>query len=93
MADIGLEGRLCASRRIAKEPTGVRWIPDRCIGEPVEVIHQIPQGGLSIGPTAGVVEETDDTGILLSVTDTERGSVEHRFFTWATVAQISAPLG
>jgi hypothetical protein len=76
------------------EPTGVQRIADRWKGEPVEVIHQLQQGGgLSIGPTAGILEETDDTGILLSVTDTERGSVEHRFFPWATVVQIIAPLG
>ncbi len=77
-----------------EQPTGVQWIADRWRGEPVEVIHQIQQGGaLSIGPTAGVVEETDDTGILLSVTDTERGSVEHRFFPWSTIVQVIAPLG
>jgi hypothetical protein len=76
------------------EPTGVQRIPDRWRGEPVEVIHQIQQeDGLSIGPTAGIVEETDDTGILLSVTDTQRGSVEHRFFPWTTIVQIIAPLG
>jgi hypothetical protein len=40
------------------EPTGVQRIADRWRGEPVEVIHQIQQdGGLSIGPTAGIVEE------------------------------------
>jgi hypothetical protein len=60
------------------EQTGVQRIPDRWRGEPVEVIHQIQQGsGLSIGPTTGVVEETDVTGILISVTD----------------PQIIAPLG
>jgi len=76
------------------EPTGVQRIADRWRGEPVEVIHQVQQGsGLSIGPTARVVEETDDTGILLSVTDTQRGSVEHHFFPWATLVQIIAPLG
>jgi hypothetical protein len=76
------------------EPTGVQRIADRWRGEPVEVIHQVHQdGGLSIGPTAGVVEETDETGMLLSVTDAQRGSVEHRFFPWATIVQIVAPLG
>jgi hypothetical protein len=76
------------------EPRGIQRIPDRWRGEPVEVIHQIQRDGvLSIGPTAGVVEETDDTGILLSVTDAQRGSVEHRFFPWATIVQIVAPLG
>ena len=78
----------------AVEPTGVQRIADRWRGEPVEVIHQIQRDGvLSMGPTAGVVEETDDTGILLSVTDAQRGSVEHRFFPWATIVQIIAPLG
>jgi len=76
------------------EPTGVQRIADRWRDEPVEVIHQIQQdGGLSIGPTAGVVEETDDTGMLLSVTDAQRGSVEHRFFPWATIVQVIVPLG
>ncbi len=76
------------------EPTGAQRIADRWRGEPVEVIHQVHQdGGLSIGPTTGIVEETDDTGILLSVTDTQRGSVEHRFFPWTTLVQIIAPLG
>jgi len=64
------------------------------MGEPVEVIHYIQQAGvLSLGPTAGVLEESDDTGILLSVTDPQRGSVEHRFFPWSSVVQIIAPLG
>jgi hypothetical protein len=64
------------------------------MGEPVEVIHHIQQAGvLSLGPTAGVLEESDDTGVLLSVTDPQRGSVEHRFFPWSSVVQIIAPLG
>ena len=76
------------------EPIGVRRIPDRWMGEPVEVIHHIQQAGvLSVGPTAGVLEESDDTGILLSITDPQRGSVEHRFFPWSSVIQIIAPLG
>lgn len=76
------------------DPTGVRRISDRWIGEPVEVIHHIQQAGvLSLGPTAGVLEESDDTGILLSVTDPQRGSVEHHFFPWSSVVQIIAPLG
>jgi hypothetical protein len=86
--------KLADSEGGAVEPTGVQRIADRWRGEPVEVIHQIQQdGGLSIGPTAGVVEETDDTGMLLSVTDAQRGSVEHRFFPWATIVQVIAPLG
>jgi hypothetical protein len=76
------------------EPTGVQRISDRWRGEPVEVIHQIQQaGGLSVGPTAGVLEESDDTGVLLSVTDPQRGTVEHRFFPWSSVIQMVAPLG
>jgi hypothetical protein len=76
------------------EPKGVRRISDRWMGEPVEVIHHIQQAGvLSVGPTAGVLEESDDTGILLSITDPQRGSVEHRFFPWSSVIQIIAPLG
>ncbi len=86
--------RLADSEGGDMEPTGVQRIADRWKGEPVEVVHQVQQdGGLSIGPTAGIVEETDDTGMLLSVTDPERGTVEHRFFPWATVVQITAPLG
>jgi hypothetical protein len=76
------------------EPTGTRRISDRWRGEPVEVIHHIQQSGvLSVGPTAGVLEESDELGVLLSVTDPQRGSVEHRFFPWATIVQIIAPLG
>ena len=76
------------------DPTGVRRISDRWMGEPVEVIHYIQQAGvLSLGPTAGVLEESDDTDVLLSVTDPQRGSVEHRFFPWSSVVQIIAPLG
>ena len=76
------------------EEAGVQRIADRWRDEPVEVIHYVQQAGvLSVGPTAGIVEETDDTGILLSVTDPQRGSVEHRFFPWATIVQVIAPLG
>jgi hypothetical protein len=64
------------------------------MGEHVEVIHHIQQGGvLSVGPTTGVLEESDDTGVLLSVTDPQQGSVEHRFFPWSSVVQIISPLG
>jgi hypothetical protein len=60
----------------------------------VEVIHHIQQGGvLSVGPTAGVLEESDDTGILLSITDPQRGSVEHRFFPWSSVITMAASVG
>ena len=76
------------------EPKGVRRISDRWMGEPVEVMHHIEQSGvLSGGSTAGILEESDDTGILLSVTDPQRGSVEHRFFPWSSLVQIIAPLG
>jgi hypothetical protein len=76
------------------EPRGLQRIPDRWRGEAVEVIHHIQQAGvLLVGPTAGVLEESDDLGVLLSVTEPQRGSVEHRFFPWATVVQIIAPLG
>ena len=76
------------------EPTGVQRISDRWISEPVEVIHHIQQGGvLSVGPTAGVLEESDDTGILLSITDPQRGSVEHRFFSWSSVITMAASVG
>ena len=76
------------------DPTGVRRISDRWMGEPVEVIHYIQQAGvLSLGPTAGVLEESDDTGVLLSVTDPQRGSVEHRFFPWSSVITMAASVG
>jgi hypothetical protein len=76
------------------EPKGVQRISDRWMGEPVEVIHHIQQAGvLSVGPTAGVLEESDDTGILLSITDPERGSVEHRFFPWSSVITMTASVG
>ena len=76
------------------EPKGVQRISDRWMGEPVEVIHHIQQAGvLSVGPTAGVLEESDDTGILLSITDPERGSVEHRFFPWSSVITMAASVG
>ena len=85
---------LADSERGSMEPTGVQRIADRWKGEPVEVIHQVQQGGgLAIGPTTGIVEETDDTGMLLSVTDSERGGAERRFFPWATIVQVIAPLG
>jgi hypothetical protein len=76
------------------EPTGVQRISDRWISEPVVVIHHIQQGGvLPVGPTAGVLEESDDTGILLSITDPQRGSVEHRFFPWSSVITMAASVG
>jgi hypothetical protein len=47
---------------------------------------------LQVGPTAGVLEERDDTGILLSITDPQRGSVEHRFFPWSSVITMAASM-
>jgi hypothetical protein len=76
------------------EPTGPRRISDRWIGEPVEVMHHIQQGGLlPVGPTAGVLEQSDDTGILLSITDPQRGSAEHRYFPWSSVITMAASVG
>lgn len=75
------------------EQTGTQRIPDRWRGEPVEVGHYVEQSGvLSVGSSAGTLEETDDTGLLLSVRSPE-GSVELRFFPWASVVTITTPLG
>jgi hypothetical protein len=75
------------------ESTGVQRIPDRWRGEPVEVGHYVQQSGvLSVGSSAGTLEETDDTGVLLSVQSPE-GSVELRFFPWTSVVTIATPLG
>ena len=68
-------------------------IADRWIAEPVEVGHHIGQSGaLSVGASAGTLEETDDMGILLSVQSPE-GSVELRFFPWTSVITIATPTG
>lgn len=68
-------------------------IPDRWIGEPVEVGHHVDNAGvLSVGSTAGTLEETDDAGILVSVQGSG-GSVELRFFPWTSVVTISTSLG
>ena len=76
------------------ESKGIRRVSDRWLGEPVEVIHHIQQAGvLSVGPTAGVLEQSDDTGILLSITDPQRGSVEHRYFPWSSVITMAASVG
>jgi hypothetical protein len=76
------------------EPTGAQRIADRWMSEPVEVMHHIQQAGvLSVGPTTGVLEESDDTGILLSITDPQRGSVEHRYFPWSSVITLAASVG
>ena len=76
------------------EPKGLRRISNRWIGEPVEVMHHIQQAGvLSVGPAAGILEENDDTSILLSITDPQRGSVEHRFFPWSSVITMDASVG
>ncbi len=58
----------------------VERIPDRWIGEPVEVGHHVDNSGvLSVGSSAGTLEETDGSGILISVQGSG-GSVELRFF-------------
>ena len=75
------------------EQARVQRIPDRWIGEPVEVGHHIQEAGvLSVGASAGTLEETDDTGILLSVQSPE-GSVELRFFPWPSVITIATSAG
>jgi hypothetical protein len=57
-------------------------------------MHHIQQAGLlAVGPTAGVLEQSDDTGILLSITDPQRGSVEHRYFPWSSVITMAASVG
>jgi hypothetical protein len=69
-------------------------IADRWIGEPVEVEHHVESSGVvSLGATAGTLEVTDDTGVLLSITDPERGSVEHRYFLWSSVIPMAASVG
>ena len=75
------------------EQARVQRITDRWIGGPVEVGHHIQQSGvLSVGSSAGTLEETDDTGILLSVQSPE-GSVELRFFPWPSVITIATSAG
>jgi hypothetical protein len=98
MPEITVADELYARWQLAREanvePKGPRRLSDRWRGEAVEVIHHIQQADvLSVGPTAGVLEQSDDTGILLSISDPQRGSVEHRFFPWSSVIQIIAPLG
>jgi len=69
-------------------------IAHRWIGELVEVEHHVESSGVvSLGATAGTLEVTDDTGVLLSITDPERGSVEQRFFLWSSVIPIAASVG
>lgn len=75
------------------ESAGARRITDRWIGEPVEVGHHVQEAGsLSVGSSAGILEETDDTGILLSVQSAE-GSVEERFFPWTSLITIATSVG
>jgi hypothetical protein len=75
------------------ESAGARRITDRWIGEPVEVAHHVQEAGvLSVGSSAGTLEETDDMGILLSVQNPE-GSVEERFFPWASLITIATTAG
>jgi hypothetical protein len=60
----------------------------------VEVTYHIQQAGLlAVGLTAGVLEQSDDTGILLSITDPQRGSAEHRYFPWSSVITMAASVG
>ena len=68
-------------------------IADRWIGEPVEVGHHVDNSGvLSVGSSAGTLEETDDTGILVSVQGSG-GSVELRFFPSTSVVTIATSVG
>ena len=68
-------------------------IADRWIGEPVEVGHHVDSSGaLSVGSSAGTLEETDETGILVSVQGSG-GGVELRFFPWASVVTIATSAG
>ena len=68
-------------------------IADRWVGEPVEVGHHIQGDGvLSVGSSAGTLEGTDATGVLLMV-QSATGSVELRFFPWTSVASISTTAG
>src|SRR5919112_1096575 len=94
VADV-LYARWQLAREANVEPKGLRRISDRWRCEAVEVTHHIQQAGvvLSVGPTAGVLEQSDDTGILLSITDPQRSSVEHHYFPWSSVIQMIAPLG
>ncbi len=75
------------------EEARAQRILDRWIGGPVEVGHHVQESGvLSVGSSAGTLEETDDTGILLSVQSPE-GSVELRFFPWPSVITIVTSAG
>ena len=68
-------------------------IADRWVGELVEVGHLINSSNvLSVGSSAGTLEETDETGILVSVQGSG-GSVELRFFPWASVITIATTAG
>ena len=59
----------------------------------MEVIHHVNASNvLSVGPSAGTLEETDDTGILVSVQGSG-GSVELRFFPWTSVVTIATSVG
>ena len=89
MPEISVADELFARWQLARkanvEPRGPRQLSDRWRGEAVEVIHHIQQ--------AGVLEQSDDTGILLSITDPQRGSVEHRYFPWSSVITMAASVG
>lgn len=75
------------------ERGGVDRIPDRWIGEPVEVGHHVDNSGvLSVGSSTGTLEETDDTGILVAIQGSG-GSLELRFFPWTSVVTIATTTG
>ena len=66
---------------------------DRWVVEPVEVGHHIQEAGvLSVGSSAGILEETDGTGVLLMV-QSATGSVDLRFFPWSAVVSVSMSAG
>ena len=68
-------------------------IPDRWIGEPVQVGHHVDNSGvLSVGSSVGTLEETDDAGILVALQGSG-GSVELRFFPWTSVVTIATTAG
>ena len=61
--------------------------------EPVEVGHHIQEAGvLSVGSSAGTLEKTDGTGVLLMV-QSATGSVDLRFFPWSAVVSVSMSAG
>ena len=55
--------------------------------------HVESSGVVSLGSTAGTLEVTDDPGVLLSITNPERGSVEHRCFPWSSMITMATSVG